>query len=505
MLGKLSPWWNKYSKAQRRNIAIAVISGLVCAVVILWLVMRPNYETIMAGLDNKSLGQADQKLKELNIADKINGSSIEVPSSQADEARMQLAMAGVPSGTGYIGYGSIQNSLGMTKDQFNIQVLDALQQSLNQTIQSIDGIEGAQVHIVMPDEQLFVSQPDNSATASVFVQVGQGVQLSAVQVSGIQQLVAHSVKGLSPNNVTVVDQNGVSLSGTSDDPTQGGDVNGELRIRQKVEQDLQSQLFQGLSQIVGPGNSVVVVHANVSFDQVTSKSQTYQPVPGSTTGLPSSSQTDKKSSTSTTGGATGGIPGQAGSNPNLPSYSGSGTGAGGSSSNTETSQSYTYDNNQTVTTTTNDPMQTKGYTISVLLNAADKNLTSNVVQQIRDFVATAAGQSAAAGANNNITVATVPFHTPNLSGGISTQNFNWGLWGPVAGAVALIGGGYVLLRKRKQDREEDLTSVQPISELEPLLNGPLTDDERMKDELSKMADRRPDEFVSLLRSWLAGE
>jgi flagellar M-ring protein FliF len=498
---KVSPWWNKYSKAQRRNIAIAAIGGLVCAIVVLWLLLRPHYVTILTGLDDKSLGQVDQKLTDLKIPHRIIGSSIEVPASDADEARVQIAMAGLPK-SGYIGYGSISNSFGMTKDQFDIQVLDALQQSLNQTIESIDGIESAQVHIVMPEQQLFVSQPQYNAKASVFVQLGPGVQLSPAQVAGIQQLVAHSVKGLSPADVTVVDQNGVTLSNASNSGVAGGEVTDELRIRQQVEQNMQSLLAQGLTQIVGPGNAVVLVHADLSFDKVTSKSQIYQPAPGSTTGLPSSTQTYRKSTT-TTGNAVGGVPGQATSNPNLPSYAGPGSGGGGTSTSTETSQSIKYDNSKTETTTVKDPMQIKGYTVSVLLNADDPNLTPAVVNQIRNFVATSVGQSAAAGANNNITVETVPFHKQSSSG-LASNSWNPLLYGSLAGA-ALLGAGWYVLRQRKRKQLDDMAEVRPIAEPEPLVERPLSDEERMKQELARLAHQKPDEFVSLLRTWLASD
>ncbi|GMA49041.1 flagellar M-ring protein [Alicyclobacillus contaminans] len=412
---------------QRRNILIAVVAGVVCVLVVLWMLLRPHYVTVMSGLDDKSLGQVDQKLQDLKIPDKIEGTSVLVPAADADKARIQLAMAGLPQ-SGYIGYSSVQSSFGMTSDQFNIQVLDALQQSLNQTIESIDGIESAQVHIVMPDQQLFVSQPDSTAKASVFVQLGQGVQLTSAQVAGIQQLVAHSVKGLTPDNVTVVDQNGVTLSGAADAnaPTTGAST--ELQLRQRVEQSMQSQLMQGMNSIVGPGNAVVIVHANVSFDQVTSTSHVYQPVQGSTTGLPSSVETDRSSSTTNGTSTAGGVAGQASSNPGLSTYA-STTPGGGNSTSTQSHTVTNYDNSYTNTTQVNDPMQVKGYTVSVLLNSQDKQLTPAVVAQIKNFVATSIGNQAG-GTNNNISVSTIPFQngSQTMFQQKGSSAWLWGAW-----------------------------------------------------------------------------
>jgi len=177
--------WNGFSPAQKRNIVIASVAIIAALGATFWVVMRPSYVTIMSGLDDKSLGQVQSKLQDLKIPSEMNGTSVLVPSQDANTARVQLAMAGLPQ-SGYIGYSSIQNSFGMTEDQFNVQVLDALQQSLNQTIESMDGIETAQVHIVMPSQTIFVSQQDDPAKASVFVQAGAGVQLSSAKVAGIQ-------------------------------------------------------------------------------------------------------------------------------------------------------------------------------------------------------------------------------------------------------------------------------------------------------------------------------
>jgi flagellar M-ring protein FliF len=497
---RVTPLWNKYSPTQRRNIAIALLAGIVCAILILWMLLQPHYVTVMSGLDDKSLGQVDQQLQQLKIPDKIVGSSVEVPSSQADKARIQLAMAGLPK-SGYIGYSSVQSSFGMTSDQFNIQVLDALQQSLNQTIESIDGIESAQVHIVMPDQQLFVSQPDSAAKASVFVQVGQGVQLSAAQVAGIQQLVAHSVKGLTPSNVTVVDQNGVTLSNTSESGDSNAGVTDELSIRQRVEQDMQSRLMQGMDSIVGPGNAVVIVHANMSFDQVTSKSHIYQPAPGSSTGLPSSVETDRTSSTSNGGPVVGGTAGQSSSNPNLPTYASSSQ-SGGSSSSTQTHTVTNYDNSVIDTTTVNDPMQVKGYTVSVLLNSQDKQLNSAVINQIKNFVTTSVGQNTGASANN-ITVSAVPFQSTTTNT-FRWQNYSSLLWG-LLGVAGLGAGGWAVVRARKKRQQLRRDAVEALTNMEPIVDGPVSEEERIKDELAKLADRKPDEFVSLLRTWLASD
>ncbi len=452
----------------------------------------------MSGLDDKSLGEVQSKLEDLKIPFEISGSSVLVPQREADEARIQLATAGLPD-TGYIGYSSVSNSFGMTEDQFNIQVLDALQQSLNHTIESIDGVESAQVHIVMPQEQVFVSQPQDTAKASVFVQLGTGVQLSSAQVAGIQQLVAHSVKGLSASNVTVVDQNGVDLSSNSASTT-SVTAGTELAQRQELEQDLQQRLTSGLEQIVGPGNAVVVVHANVTFDRVQSKSHVVQPVPGQDTGLPSSQQVIHKSDNSQ-GNGVGGVAGQSSTNPGLPTYAGNGTG-NSTSQSTDDETNTTYDNSYTDTTTVRDPVQINGYDVGVMLNSASANLTPAVMRQVQQFVKNAVGASTGANAQNSVSVMKVPFQTQATTP--APAAWRWWWVAALAAALLLAGGLWLWWRRRQNEEEAELEPVG-LPAGEESLPESLTEDEQIKRQLARLAQQRPEEFANLIRTWLVSD
>ncbi|WP_249226844.1 flagellar basal-body MS-ring/collar protein FliF [Alicyclobacillus mengziensis] len=505
-LNKVGLWWQHFNPSQKRNLVIAAVSAILCVIVIAWFLERPNYVTIMSGLDNKSLGQVQTQLETLKIPNKIVGTSVEVPSKDADTARIQLAMKGMPS-SGYIGYSSVSNSFGMTQDQFNIQVLDALQQSLNATIQSINGIESAQVHIVMPSQQLFVSQPQSSAKASVFVQLGSGVTLSAAEVAGIQNLVAHAVQGLTPENVSVVDQNGVTLSGNSSQLAAGGAApSNELSLVHNLEQQVSGQLTSGLNEIVGPGNAVVMVHANVKFNQVKTTSKVFEPAPGQSTGMISSQETVKNSNNQGQTTTVGGVAGQASTNPNLPSYTGTAAGGGNPSNSASTSTITNYQNSEVDTQTVGDPIQVQGYTVGIFLNAADKQLTPQVIAQIKAFVQNAVGISAGAGATNSITVAAVPFQSASsASGSLSPNRSSVFLWGGLGllGAVLVGLGAVVLVRRRKQATTSEVAVGPEEPVFENLDEVPMTEDEHIKQELARLATRKPEEFANLLRTWLA--
>lgn len=503
---RLTSFWNQWDPRRRRNILISLSLLLVCFVVVLWVVLRPNYVTVMGGLDAQSLGDAETQLSTLKIPYKLQGSSILVPNKDADQARIQLAEAGIPK-SGYIGYSSVSNSFGMTQDQFNIQVLDALQQSLNETIQSINGVEEAQVHIVMPPQQLFVSNTDQTpAKASVFVQLGTGVQLSSSQVAGIQQLVAHSVTGLSTDNVSVVDQNGDTLSQSADAAsTTTGSANSELAIRNQLEQQMTDQLTAGLAKIVGDGNAVVSVQANVTFNQSESTTNNVLPAPNQSTGLVQSETTSR--STTNSGGTTGGAAGQSSTNPNLSSYAGNSTGNGGATSST-TNQTITYDNGSQTIKTVSDPMQLNGYRVSVFLNAQDKALNAKTVSQIRQFVSNSIGAtSGSTNTANAVSVTTVPFQTQALFAQ-SNSHGKWTLWGSIGAGVLALAGLLLWLRSRKGSSAEEgvMGQVVPIQEIpEQPLEQNVNEDEQMRRQLAKLANQKPEEFANLVRTWLVSD
>lgn len=505
---RFTPLVNRFNPRQRRNLIVTFLLGIISLGVILWIVTRPHYVTVLTGLDDKSLGQVQTELQTLKIPNEINGSSVLVPRSQATTAKVQLAEAGLPQ-SGYISYSSINSTFGMTQDQFNVQVLNVLQQSLDQTIESINGIENAQVHIVMPTQQLFVSQPTSTAKASVFVDVANGAQLSGVQVAGIQQLVAHSVQGLSTSDVSVVNQDGVTLSQT--DTASGSDSlvpATEIQTRENLESQMQQQITNELNQIVGPGNAVATVYADVTFNQVKSTSHQYTVPPGQATGPIASQQTSNSTSTSGggTGNTTGGVAGQSSTNPNLSTYATTSGGATGSSSNS--SSNVTYDNSWVNTQTVNDPIQVNGYTVGVFLNAADKALTAQEVSQIQKFVTNAIGAQTGAHSTNSVFVSKVPFQNAASPGATPASGASklYTFGGIGLGALALLGGVVLFLRRRRTEDSAVAAQPQAIEELADELNTKeLSEEERRKLQLANLANQKPEEFANLVRTWLVGE
>lgn len=206
-----------------------------------------------------------------DVTNKIN-----VDSKQVGRARMLLAEKGLPDG-GSIGYEIFDKDEGLSTTRFkqNLNQLRALEGELVRTIATLKPIEATRVHLVLPQRELF-SRQAQPASASVFLKIQRGQQLSAEQIMSIQHLVAAAVPQLDPKRVSIVDQNGNLLaSGRGDDNTLTGQNIEKMRL--SYEQRLITSVEEMVSRIVGFGKVNVNVSAEMDFDQVSTNSESYDP------------------------------------------------------------------------------------------------------------------------------------------------------------------------------------------------------------------------------------
>ncbi len=205
---------------------------------------------------------------------KNDGGVIMVPKDRVGRLRMSLAEGGLPKGGG-VGYEIFDKSdaLGTTSFVQNINNVRALEGELSRTIRSLDRVQDARVHLVMPDRPLF-SRDKADATASIVLKV-RGT-LEPQQVRAIRHLVATAVNGLRPERVSIVDEQGHLLAdGAATDPN-GGDVSSDDR-QIAFEKRLRTQVEGIVSSVVGPGHARVQVAADFDFNRVTQTSDKYDP------------------------------------------------------------------------------------------------------------------------------------------------------------------------------------------------------------------------------------
>src|SRR5215208_4266763 len=300
-----------------------ILAGSLIAFVALVLLMTrmasaPSYSTVMAGIDPKQTGKVSEALDAKGVKYEIrnNGTAIAVDKSQLADARIALAEKGLPNSAQPGMELFDQQKLGASDFQQQVNYQRALEGQLAQTIGQIDGVGGATVQLVLPQDQLFQDE-QSQAKASVLLS-GASDQLEPGAVRGIAQLVSGSVKGLKQNQVSITDSIGQLLWPNA----AGGASDGQMAATTKqaaearYSQGLEANLNAMLAQTLGPGKAQVQVNADLNMDQATRDQLKW-----GKKGVPLESQRENEQ---LRGGA-GGAGGAAGSSSNtVPSYAASG-------------------------------------------------------------------------------------------------------------------------------------------------------------------------------------
>jgi len=271
---------NLYSRVggarQLAFIAFGVIAMGVAVGVWSWA-NRTTMVTLLENVPTESVSKMTVKLTELAIPYELgaDGRSIRVDSMSYAKARVELAGAGLVD-TGPQGLDIFDKpSWGMTDFTQKINLRRGLEGALERNISRIANVKSVSVHLALEDDQIF-KQNERPTKASLTLTMVNGTTPSEATVAGIQRLVAGAVGGLTPDNVTIVDERGQAL--TLDDPTSiTGLTSRQLAQQHEVEKDLKKKVEQMLLPTYGEGNARVQVSAVLNFDRVERKTQSIDP------------------------------------------------------------------------------------------------------------------------------------------------------------------------------------------------------------------------------------
>lgn len=280
VLGQIANFLNKLSLPQKIILfgaTFAVLFGLLY--IVIKTSSKVEYATLFTQLEPTEAGKIVEKLKEKKIPYKLedNGTTILVDKNKVYDTRISIAAEGLPE-SGIVGYEIFdKTNLGMSEFVQKLNYRRALEGELAKTISSLNGVKKARVHIVIPEKALF-EKDQKQPTASVTLQLAGENTLSKLNIRGIQNLVASSVEGLSPNNVTIVDHRGRILSETDLDPNSIlGKTQSQHEQQIRVEQYLTNKIQSLLDGVLGPGNSEVRVSAELDFTQIERTITDYNP------------------------------------------------------------------------------------------------------------------------------------------------------------------------------------------------------------------------------------
>ncbi len=375
--GQLQNIWKQLGGGQRLTIivtALAVILGL--SGLVFWSA-RPDYALLYGKLDDAEAAKVIAGLSEANVPYQVSrgGGAISVPSDKVHQMRMQLAAKGIPRGEG-VGFEIFDKpNFGISDFVQRANYLRAVQGELARTIAQVDAIESARVMIVMPENRLLVDNT-KKPTASVFIRVRGNATLPPQNVNAIRFLVANAVEGLVANNVSVVDNQGNVLSENNDNDSVAGLSSTQLSARQNLEKYLAKKAEEMLNKVLGAGQSVVRVSADINFDSLSRVEEKFDPevqIPRTTT------LTEEKMDT-LTANPSGGAPGVA-------ANSGETNGAAGTPANSSKTnkkvQNTSYEINKTISNIMQTPGSVKRVSAAVFVAANVTGSGTNRVVAMR--------------------------------------------------------------------------------------------------------------------------
>ena len=257
--------------AVAKSLPLLGIVALLGIAAIVWMIIgaAPS-RTLFAGLPDDQKAAVVEALTTAGVSNSIDRDtgSITVSDSDYHRARMLLASQGLPRGGQESGDVLTSMPLGSSRAVETERIRSAREADLARTIEAIDAVQSARVHLAVAQPSVFVRENSRTA-ASVMLTLTAGRSLGDNQVQAIVNLVASSVPGLAPEGVSVVDQNGRLLShGGGDNGT--GASERQLSVQTQIEDRYRQAITSLLAPILGADNFTTEVHAEMDFSEVQS-------------------------------------------------------------------------------------------------------------------------------------------------------------------------------------------------------------------------------------------
>lgn len=219
-----------------------------------------------------------QQLEKEKIPYKVlNEGTIAVPTEMVHKQRIAIAALGIPKNS-KVGFEIFDKTeFGATDFEQKIKYIRALEGELARTIESLGPIANASVHIAIPKETVF-AQKQSAPTASIVLNIRSGMNLSLKQILGIKNLVSASIAQLTPENVSIVNQDGEPLGDEQNNLFQGELVKSQVRYKKEFEHNFEQKIIQVLAPVIGGVDKVnAKVTIDFDFSQQDSISEVYDP------------------------------------------------------------------------------------------------------------------------------------------------------------------------------------------------------------------------------------
>ena len=493
-LQQLRQLWGQLGINQRVSLGLAVVAVIGgMAALFLWA-RQPSMQLLYGRLAEKDVSEVVAAVQAANIRYELGsgGNSIYVPAAEVHKLRMQLASKGIPSGEG-VGFEVFDRpNFGISDFVQRTNYVRALQGELARTISQLSGVRSARVLIVMPENRLLFTDVKAKPTASIFVEGN----VSAEGVNSIRSLVANSVEGLRIDDVSVVDNHGTVLTENLRDDPQLGSASGQMKLRKNLENYFTQKVETMLAKVLGPGNAVVRVSADLDSETTTRTEEKFDP-----DGQVVRNETSTDDTTTTT--ETEEVTGAVGATGNLPGAQANGKPGGKNSETSKKNKTQTYDINHTTLNSTRAAGSIARLTAAVVVAAKAQPRQPAELESLRRMVVTALGIKATEKElPSMVTVEEAPFE-PVPAVKTSMMDLAWShtdLIKSVVSVIAAIGLFMVFLRilKRAQPDRIPVELLKP----DPEAAAALAAAQITPGMLNEMIQQKPDNVSVALRNWM---
>jgi flagellar M-ring protein FliF len=505
---QLNEFWQAKPKKQKLKIGISAAVFVASMALLVYFTSRPEMVPLYSQLDMEEAGAITEKLDEYKVKWEIDDSetTILVPKKEVNKLRMQLATEDLPR-KGFSLVEALDNTrLGTTDLERRERLRVGQEYAIAQAIETIEGVEYSQVNLYIPGDSVFaVSGSEYQSSAGILIKLQPGASLSQHQIDGIIQFVSKSVKGLTKENISIIDQTGRELSSETD--TQQGRLLKQLEIEQNIQGRMQRSIKEFLETAYGKNNVDVRVNLKLDFDsQVTSIVKFEPPIPGEESGLVRSIQELEEHALNA---GRGGVPGTDSNLDDIVSYA---EVEGGESKYDTISRTVNYELNQIKEEIVKAQGQVKSLTVAVLINsvALAQDLTPADRDNIADIVAAAAGID-----SQVVQIQSLPFDTSlatEIAQGFDARQrmekvklytYMGGL-----GVLIVLGiiGSLLVIRKSRQVKEEAFTSRMEVAVADDVEEIDLNQGQTgARKQVERFIGKKPEVAAQLLKTWLKEE
>jgi flagellar M-ring protein FliF len=285
-------WWDGADRNQRA-ISLGGAGLLVLLLLGTFLfASRPHYALLYTDMNEADKGAVVAEIQTMGIAAKYDvPGEIEVPADKMEEVNMHLASSGKMPKNVHLGLDGLDKmNLMTTPAQEKVRLQSMLEGELAKSIETLEGVQAARVHITAGDDSPF-AETHKPATAGVTITESGTGHLNAEQGRAIATLLQDSVQGLDTEHITVLNQRMEFLFNGQDKNGTDSVANARLQQEEDFSHQKERELQGKLDQIYGPASTVVSVHTELDLDTLSTKSTVETP----TDPITSSKTTEKMS------------------------------------------------------------------------------------------------------------------------------------------------------------------------------------------------------------------